>query len=119
MRMLIVDDEPLVRRSLAKVGKLKEHDVIEAENGLQGLEAWKREQPDLVFLDVLMPGLSGLEVLKEIQGQSQAKVVLMSAYSGEYDLERAKSMGADLFIPKPFEDILEIFEQAEGLVYGQ
>ncbi|MCB0384469.1 MAG: response regulator, partial [Bdellovibrionales bacterium] len=59
MRVLIVDDEPLVRRALKRVAEMRGHEVVEAENGSQGLEKWKQENPQLVFLDVLMPGLSG------------------------------------------------------------
>ncbi|MCB0367087.1 MAG: response regulator [Bdellovibrionaceae bacterium] len=115
MRILIVDDEPLVRRALKRVAEMKGHEVLEAENGTQGLEVWRRENPRLVFLDVLMPGLSGPQVMKEIGTDHNAKVILISAYSGEYNLEAAKSIGADMFVPKPFDDIFVIFETAERL----
>ncbi|MCC7404341.1 MAG: response regulator [Bdellovibrionales bacterium] len=115
MKVLIVDDEPLVRRALKRVAEIRGHQVVEAENGTQGLEVWRREKPQLVFLDVLMPGLSGPLLLKEIGTEHGAKVVLISAYSGEYNLETAKSIGADMFVPKPFDDIFVIFETAEKL----
>jgi CheY-like chemotaxis protein len=79
-------------------------------DGKQGLQAWRKERPDLVFLDVLMPGLTGPQVLNEIEEsiRSGCKVILISAYTGEYNLDSAKSLGADHFIPKPFEDVFAI-----------
>lgn len=115
MRVLIVDDEALVRRSLVRAFKAKGHEVFEAENGLTGLEAWNREEPDLVFLDVLMPGLTGPQVLKD-KGDFKAKVILMSAFTGEHNMETAHQLGASLFIPKPFEDIFKIVEVAEEII---
>ena len=115
MKILIVDDEPLVRRALSRVLKAKGHEVIEAQDGSEGVALWISNSPQLVFLDVLMPGLSGPEVLKKMQGQSSAKVILMSAYAGKNNMETAIQMGADLFIPKPFEDIFTVVSTAEEL----
>lgn len=114
MKILVVDDEPLVRRSLARVAGSRAHTVLEAADGEEGLKIWRSENPDLVFLDVLMPGLTGPQVLKEIQ-PSSAKVILISAYTGEYNVDTAKNLGADLFIPKPFQDIFKVIEIAERL----
>src|SRR5207253_6444440 len=112
----IVDDEPLVRRSLGRALKSHGHEIFEAEDGLQGLQMWREQKPDLVFLDVLMPKMTGPQVLSEIGGQRTGKVILISAFSGEHNMETATQMGADLFIPKPFEDIFEIVAVAEDLL---
>lgn len=116
MKVLIVDDEPLVRRSLGRALKSRGHEVLEAEDGTQGLGLWREHQPQLVFLDVLMPGLTGPQVLAEIGPQHSGKVILISAFSGEHNMETAVQMGADQFIPKPFDDIFAIVAQAEELV---
>lgn len=116
MKVLIVDDEVLVRRSLGRALKGKGFEVMEAVDGTEGLQVWKTWQPDLVFLDVLMPGLTGPEVLKEVGSDSKAKVILMSAFSGEHNMQTAQQMGADLFVPKPFEDIFAIVKMAEDLL---
>jgi CheY-like chemotaxis protein len=126
MKILIVDDEPLVRKSLGRACRAKGHEVSEAIDGNDGLKRWLEIWPDLVFLDVLMPGLSGPELLKEIQpmlrlggptGQPwHGKVILISAYSGEHNVATAQQMGADLFIPKPFEDIFSVVTKAEEIV---
>lgn len=116
MKVLIVDDEALVRRSLSRAFRAKGHDVVEAENGTEGLEKWKQSTPDLVFLDVLMPGLTGPQVLKEIGNARSGKVILMSAFAGEHNMETALQMGAEMFVPKPFEDIFAIVKMAEDLL---
>lgn len=116
MKILIVDDEALVRRSLTRALKNKGYEVMEAVNGTEGLQAWKTWEPDLVFLDVLMPGMTGPEVLHEMSGHSKAKVILMSAFSGEHNVQTAQQMGANLFIPKPFEDIFAVVKMAEDLL---
>lgn len=118
MKVLVVDDEPLVRLSIKRASEARGHQVIVASDGMEGVDLWRKHQPELVFLDVLMPGLSGPQVLKEMGGSHLAKTVLISAYTGEYDLKRAQSIGADLFIPKPFEDIFEVIEAGERLVNG-
>lgn len=116
MKVLVVDDEALVRRSLSRALRAKGHEVTEALDGNEGLEQWKKLQPDLVFLDVLMPGLNGPEVLREMGQQRTGKVVLMSAFAGEHNMETALQMGADLFVPKPFEDIFAVVKMAEDLL---
>lgn len=115
MKVLIVDDEPLVRRSLARVLRAKGHEVLEAEDGRQGLEQWRQGDPDLVFLDVLMPQMSGPEVLSNLPGPRRAKVILMSAFSGDQPVSPAGEQAADLFLPKPFEDVFEVVKKAEEL----
>ena len=116
MKFLIVDDEPLVRRSLRRALEARGHHVLEAAEGLSGIELWRSQKPDIVFLDVLMPGLSGPQVLQEMGNErGRAKVLLISAYSGDYNLETAQKMGADVFVAKPFEDIFALVSMAENL----
>jgi CheY-like chemotaxis protein len=111
-KLLIIDDEPLVRRSLQRV--LVEHfQIHEAQDGREGLDKWLQLRPDVVVLDVLMPALSGPQVLQQIPAEirSSAKVILISAYTGEYNVDTARDLGADLFIAKPFDDIFAIQKQ--------
>jgi CheY-like chemotaxis protein len=116
VKVLVVDDESLVRRSLARALKSRGHEVVEAVDGNEGLRLWQETQPDLIFLDVLMPGLTGPQVLSEMGESKSGRVVLISAFTGEHNMETALQMGADLFIPKPFEDIFSVVQMAEGLV---
>lgn len=117
MKILIVDDEPLVRRSLGRALTHAGHQVEEAENGQIGLEKWIQSKPEVVLLDVLMPLMSGPQVLKEVPREilNSTKVALMSAYSGGHAVDSAQSMGAQLFLPKPFEDIFAIVKIVENM----
>jgi CheY-like chemotaxis protein len=117
VKVLVVDDEPLVRLSLRRALEKRGHEVGECEDGQSALEKWDVFHPHLVFLDVLMPRMSGPELLKTISPNLRApsKVILMSAFAGEYDLQKAKSLGADLFIAKPFDDIFAVVTAGEEL----
>lgn len=121
MKILLVDDEPLVRLALRRALHKAGHEIEEAEDGRSALEKWPVFRPDLVFLDVLMPRLSGPDLLRALTAESKgrAKVILMSAFTGEYDLVKAQSLGADLFIPKPFDDVFSVIRIGEDLVRGK
>ncbi len=116
MKILIVDDEALVRRSLSRAFQSRGHEIFEAEDGELGLKAWIKHKPELVMLDVLMPKLTGPQVLKELGNRKTGKVILMSAYGGDHNIQTSLEMGADLFISKPFENIFDIVQQAEGIL---
>ena len=141
MYILIVDDEPLVRKSLGRACRARGHEVAEAVDGTEGLHKWLTQTPDIVFLDVLMPGLSGPELLAAVIAQkgmlAPSKVILISAYSGEHNLAKSRPEVAtpaqansggmqpapagdsfDLFIPKPFADVFEVVRKAEVLFGG-
>ena len=115
MKVLIVDDEPLVRRSLEKIFTKTGHDVITASDGEEGVKLWKSENPQGAVIDVLMPGLTGPEVISEVNPDEKTAVALISAYSGDYNPESVKNLGADIFIEKPFENIQDIVLQIEKI----
>lgn len=114
MKILVIDDEPLVRRALVRALKSKKHTLLEAENGKEGLLLWKKESPDLVFLDVLMPELSGTDVLLSID-KNNTKIILMTAHAGEKMIDEVIMKKVDLYLQKPFENIFEVVAQAEKL----
>jgi CheY-like chemotaxis protein len=114
MKILIIDDEPLVRRSLSRAFQSKGYEIHEASDGNQGLKSWEEIKPDLVFVDVLMPGLKGPEVIEKSASFNKAKIVLMTAYAGEEIQPEQKAL-VSLFLKKPFENIFDIVKQAEGL----
>ncbi len=111
MRVLVVDDEPLVRRALERAFQRGGHNVVLASDGTAGLSEWSKAEYDLVLVDVLMPGLNGPQLLKEmakVRPLESSHVLLMSAYSGDYNMESAQKMGARGFISKPFEDVFDL-----------
>lgn len=104
-RILVVDDEPhvveLVRFNLEKEG----FQVLAAGDGPTGLEAARRELPDLIVLDLMLPGLSGLEVFKILKGEKKTlaiPVIMLTARASEADRVLGLELGADDYIVKPF-----------------
>ena len=104
-RVLICDDEPYIVESVSYVVRKAGFDVVTAEDGEQALEAAHREKPDLVFLDIMMPGISGDEVCRRLKADPSTRtthVVILTARGQEEDERRAMEMGADEFMTKPF-----------------
>ena len=90
--------------------------VRTAADGAQGLTIWREWPPDVALVDVLMPGLTGPQLLQKIGPVPSTQVILMSAYTADFDLNKAKDLGADLFLAKPFANVFEVVERAEKLV---
>lgn len=109
IKLLAVDDEPGICDILKKTFSPIGFTVLTATNGQDALAAVKKEKPKIVFLDVRMLGMSGLEVLKEIKKIDPAiKVIMVTVMDDEETRQEAKKLGADEFITKPFNsDYLE------------
>jgi two-component system, OmpR family, alkaline phosphatase synthesis response regulator PhoP len=103
--ILVVDDEPFILRSLSFVLRKQGYDVHEARNGLEALKAVRAHQPDLVFLDVMMPEKNGYEVCQEIKDDPKLQsthVIMLTAKGQESDRVQGLSAGADEYMTKPF-----------------
>ncbi|WP_342659916.1 Alkaline phosphatase synthesis transcriptional regulatory protein PhoP [Rhodococcus ruber] len=100
--VLVVDDEPHIRRVLRGYLEADGYDVIEAATGSQALTSVQSRRPDLVLLDIRLPDLDGLEVLRRIRGFSDVYVVLVTARAEEVDKLVGLAVGADDYITKPF-----------------
>lgn len=118
MKTLIIDDETLIRKSIGRVLKQRGHEVFEAENGNEALKVWRDVKPDLVLLDFIMPGLNGLEVLKEIEPELKKGIIVMSAYVGQNEHKDFIKLGASHFYSKPFDDIFKFIDEVEKIGYG-
>ncbi len=109
MKILIVDDEPHLRTLIQQALEELEDDGVDlltADNGEEALEAIREEQPDLVFLDVMMPKQNGFDVCNAIKkelGLGHIHVVLLTAKGQEFDRQRGQEVGADLYMTKPFD----------------
>lgn len=99
-KILVVDDEMPINRLVCKNLTLVGHNCISAYDGVQGLEMIKHQHPDLVVLDVMLPGISGFEIMKL---QSSVPVIFVTAKTGLEDKLKGLSLGADDYIIKPFE----------------
>jgi two-component system response regulator AtoC len=115
IKILVVDDEPgicdMLKKNFSSIG----FRVFTATSGPQALELTEKEKPKVIFLDIRMLGMSGLEVLQKIrQMDERAKVNIVTVLADEETKRRAKKLGADEFITKPF-----ISEDLEGVVIRQ
>ena len=107
-KILIVDDDPIIRNLLVQILEPFEDrgvELLTAENGTTAIDTAKKEMPDLVFLDVMMPKMNGFEVcdiMKRDDAIKHAYVIMLTAKGQELDRQKAKDAGADLYITKPF-----------------
>jgi two-component system, chemotaxis family, chemotaxis protein CheY len=114
-KVLIVDDSALTRRSLRQILETAGYEVAEADNGLDALERYFLDKPDVVLLDLVMRGMYGLEVLQKIRElDPQARIVVVSADIQTSSQDLAGEGGAAAFINKPFDksDILSALDTA-------
>jgi two-component system chemotaxis response regulator CheY len=115
--VLIVDDDEFIRKLIATtLEDVAEFELYEAADGLAALEVARRERPSLVFLDVDMPRLDGIEAcrrLREEDATDQLTIVMLTAAHGDRVESEAEQAGADLFLTKPFSplDLLRLVDQ--------
>jgi two-component system, OmpR family, alkaline phosphatase synthesis response regulator PhoP len=108
-KILIVDDEPHIRMLIAQTLEDLEDEGVEfltAENGEIALEIIQRESPQLVFLDVMMPKMNGMEVCRRVKkelGLDHIFIVLLTAKGQEVDRQKGQDVGADVYMTKPFD----------------
>jgi DNA-binding response OmpR family regulator len=100
--VLVVDDEPKIRELLHLYLARDGHQVIEADDGPAAIEAMRAHRCQLVLLDVMLPGLDGFEVCRQIRSESDAPIVLLTARSGDSDKVVGLDLGADDYVVKPF-----------------
>ena len=101
--ILVVEDDPSIRLGIQRNLSFEGYRVVTAATGQEGLEAAFRERPDLVLLDVMLPGPSGLEICRSIRKHDPTlPVLIVSARAQESDRVAGLDLGADDFIPKPF-----------------
>jgi two-component system KDP operon response regulator KdpE len=101
-RVLVVDDEPQIRRALGVNLRARGYEVDLAETGEQALELAARHHPDVVVLDLGLPGIGGVEVIEGLRGWTQVPVIVLSVRETERDKVAALDAGADDYVTKPF-----------------
>jgi len=102
-RILLVEDDPSIREVTAMGLRAAGFEVDTAADGIAGLEKWRRAEPDLVLLDVMLPRMDGLEVCREIRRESTTPVVMLTARGDTIDVVVGLEAGADDYVKKPFE----------------
>ena len=118
-RILVIDDEPAIRDTMRMTLEYDGHECLTAGSGQEGLSLAERENPDLVFLDIKMPGLDGLEVLSRLRGMNETlPVVMISAHGTATTALEAGRLGAFRFIEKPLSKDYILDAVREGLELG-
>ena len=100
--ILVVDDEQIVREVVVRYLERDGHSTLEAPDGARARELLMRESPDLVVLDIMLPGTDGLELCRWIRGRSDLPVILLTARGEESDRIVGLELGADDYVTKPF-----------------
>lgn len=104
-KVLICDDEPYILESVKHVVMKEGYSVLIAEDGIESLDMARKESPDLMILDVMMPGKTGYEVCKDLKGDSATKnihIIILTARGQEADEKMGIEVGADEYMTKPF-----------------
>ena len=113
--VLVVDDEPLIRESIAERFRAEGFDVTTAETGPAAVATHREVGCDVVILDLMLPGMDGLEVCRRIQAHSPTPVLMLTARSAETDLVIGLGVGADDYLSKPF-SMRELVARTRALV---
>ncbi len=116
LRILVVDDSATIRRSAESMLTSAGYDVVTAENGFEALSKVARHNPDLIFVDIMMPRLDGYQTCAIIKNNSQYRstpVIMLTSKDGLFDQARGRVVGSDLYLTKPFtkEELLAAVQQ--------
>ncbi|MEE8339799.1 MAG: response regulator [Xanthomonadales bacterium] len=119
LRILVVDDSATIRRSAESMLTTAGYDVVTAENGFEALSKVARHNPDLIFVDIMMPRLDGYQTCAIIKNNAQYRstpVVMLTSKDGLFDQARGRVVGSDLYLTKPFtkEELLAAVQQHAG-----
>lgn len=101
-KVLLIDDEPGIRDMIKEYLLLEEYDIEEAIDGVDGINQFKKHNPDMVILDVMLPKLDGWKVCREIRTLSNVPIIMLTARGEEYDKLFGFELGIDDYMVKPF-----------------
>jgi two-component system, OmpR family, KDP operon response regulator KdpE len=101
-RVLVVDDEPQIRRVMKTALAANGYEAYEARTGEEALESLRQDSPDLILLDMNMPGMGGMQTCREIRSVSEVPIIVLSVRDSEQDKIAALDAGADDYMTKPF-----------------
>lgn len=126
MKILIVDDEKLIREVIKEYAQIEQYEILEAANGIEALNVIENQKVDLIILDIMMPKMDGFTFLKTIKDTNNIPVILLSARKEEYDKLTGFNLQADDYITKPFSPkelmarikaILKRYKKQENKIY--
>jgi DNA-binding response OmpR family regulator len=115
-RILVIEDDPAILRGLVDSLRRESHEVIPASDGESGYAAIERARPDLVILDLMLPGMSGYEICRRVRGQqSMLPILMLTARGEEADRVLGLDLGADDYVTKPF-SLRELLARVRALL---
>ncbi|HYE82481.1 MAG TPA: response regulator [Clostridia bacterium] len=117
-KVLVADDERALRMLISGTLEIGNYEILEAENGIDALDLVKQERPDLIILDVMMPGMTGYEVCKRIKANpdiADTRVLILTAKGQLSDKEAAWEAMADFYLAKPFSP-MELLTMVEEIL---
>jgi DNA-binding response OmpR family regulator len=117
-KVLLVEDDPVILRLLEVNFDLEGFDVVVAHDGAEGIDLARSERPDLVISDIMMPNVSGLELVAALKGDGATAaipIILLSAKAQSADVKAGMEAGADDYVTKPFEP-LELVDRVRALI---
>lgn len=119
-RVLVVEDDHVIRELLVVNLKMEGHDAVTAADGAEALRAVTDEAPDVVLLDMMLPGVDGWEVAARLKGDEATRwipIIALSARAMQADIERGMELGVDHYVTKPF-DPIELMRLVGALLPG-
>ncbi len=106
-KILVIEDNAIVRNTLSRILEAADYTVVLANDGLQGIEAFRKEQPDLVISDIIMPEQEGIATIRQILGERPGTKIIAISGGGRIGntdfLQIARTRGASDVLPKPFD----------------
>ena len=118
-KVLVVDDQLGVRRLLYETFREDQHEVEMAGNGKEALEILEKFDPDLILMDMKMPGMNGIDTLRQIRSfNKEVGVIMMTAYGDAQNMEQARELGVLYYMSKPF-DLFEMRDRVREILMGK
>jgi DNA-binding response OmpR family regulator len=114
-RVLVVDDEPAIREAVAYALRSEGYDVESLDDGEAVLEAVREHEPDVLVLDLMLPGLSGIEVCRRLRSESDVPILMLTARDAEVDRVLGLEAGADDYVTKPF-SMVELVSRVRAIL---
>jgi CheY-like chemotaxis protein len=121
VKVLIIEDDPLMSRMYEKIFMFGKYDVETAEDGQEGLTKARTVHPTIILLDVMMPKMNGLQVLEKLKANPKTKsipVVMLTNLAGQQDAEAALAKGAVKYIVKSEHESEEVFDMVQEIIAG-